>query len=186
MSEASEVSATLQVGVVLRRTPGVTRWAKWAWKVTDVLPGAGPGQWRELRREGDWVEYHAATAPLTLHRTETEAYIPALANTPPLVWVILRMGDDDRPHVLTVTASAYEAQDYGDNGEDIVEPVPMPEGLAKWVDDFVRRHHRDEEFVKRKRRKHFEDQSEDGVGDSRVRQTADVYRTPKSLKGRLS
>ena len=38
MSEASEVSATLQVGVVLRRTPGVTRWAKWAWKVTDVLP----------------------------------------------------------------------------------------------------------------------------------------------------
>ncbi len=181
----TERSATLPLGVVVRRAPGVTRWAKWSWRVTAVLPGAGPGEWREISRDGDTIDYHAATAPLTLHRAETEAYIPALANTPPLVWVIFQTGEDDRPVVLTVTASAYEAQDYSDNGEDLVEAVPMPEGLAAWVNDFVKRHHVDEEFVKRKRRRYFEDRTEDGKGDARVRQTADVYRTPRSMKGRL-
>ena len=179
----TERSVTLPVGVVIRRAPGVTRWAAESWRVTSVLPGAGPGHWREIARKDETVDYHAATAPLTLHRAETEAYLPALSNTPPLVWVILRMGDAGRPEVLTVTASAYEAQDYGDNGEDIVEPVPMPPGLAAWVDQFVRRHHSPEEFVKRKRRRHFEDQKEEGIGDARVRQAADVYRAPGSIRG---
>ena len=158
---------------------------KWSWTVTGVLPGAGPGNWRELRRDGDTVEYHAATADLTLHRAETEAYIPALANTPPLLWVILRPGGpDDRPELLTVTASAYEAQDYGDNGEDLVEPVPMPDGVIAWVEAFVRQHHKEEAFVKRKRRPREEASAEAGIGDARVRQTADVYRTPGSMKAR--
>ena len=56
---AQSAMAAMPVGVVLRRTPGVTRWAKWAWTAVAVLPGAGPGNWRELRREGDAVEYHA-------------------------------------------------------------------------------------------------------------------------------
>ncbi|MEM0946613.1 MAG: DUF3305 domain-containing protein [Pseudomonadota bacterium] len=181
---ASERSVTMPVGVVVRRAPGVTRWAKWSWRVTSVLPGAAPGNWREIGREGEAIDYHAATAPLTLHRTETEAYIPALANDPPLVWVIFQAGEDDKPFVLTVTASAYEAQDYSDNGEDLVEAIPMPEGLAAWVNDFVKRHHVEEAFVKRKRRRYFDDRTEDGIGDARVRQTADVYRTPRSIKGR--
>ena len=60
------IRASMPVGIVVRRTPGVTRWAKWAWKVVAVLPGAGPANWRELRREGDAVEYHAATLTLDL------------------------------------------------------------------------------------------------------------------------
>ncbi len=183
----TERSASLPLGVVVRRTPGVTRWAKWAWRVSSVLPGAGPADWIELRRDGDAVEYHSATKDLTLHRSETEAYIPALANDPPLCWVVMRTDeetDDGRPEVLLVTASAYEAQDYSDNGEDIVEAVPMPDGLAAWVDAFVQRHHIDEEFIKRKRKRHFEDLKEDGIGDARVRQTADVYRAPGSLRTR--
>ncbi|MDU8942055.1 DUF3305 domain-containing protein [Ovoidimarina sediminis] len=186
---APERSVSLPVGVVVRRAPGVTRWAKWSWRATAVLPGAASADWVELRREGDAVEYHAATADLTLHRSETEAYIPALANTPPLCWVIMRAdrdGGNDRPELLLVTVSAYEAQDYADNGEDIVEAIPMPDGLAAWVDDFVKRHHVDEEFVKRKRKRHFEDLKEDGIGDARVRQPADVYRAPSSIKRKPS
>ena len=57
---------TIPVGIVVRRTPGVTRWAKWVWQVVAVLPGAGPAQWREMRSEGDTIEYHAATLPLDL------------------------------------------------------------------------------------------------------------------------
>ena len=65
--------ASMPVGIVVRRTPGVTRWAKWAWKVVAVLPGAPPANWRELRRDGEAVEYHAATLTLDLWSTDTEA-----------------------------------------------------------------------------------------------------------------
>lgn len=182
---AAERTATLPVGVVLRRSPGVTRWAKWAWRAEAVLPGAGPGNWTELRREGEVVDYHAATVPLELHRAETEAYMVSLNANPPSVFVILRRPEADpqgRPEVVAVTASAYLAQDHTDNGEDIVEPVPMPEGLEAWIGAFCDRHHSDEQFVKRKRRPHFEDRKDDGKGDARVRQAADVYRAPGSIR----
>ena len=172
----------MPVGVVLRRQPGVTRWAKWSWRAVAVTPGGGPGHWTELRREGEAVEYHAATVPLELHRAETEAYLVALNGVPPSVFVILApaVGAEGRPTVKKVTASAYEAQDFGDNGEDVVERVAMPEGLAAWIADFCQRHHVNEPFVKRKRRPHAEEAREDGKGDPRVRQTADVYRAPGS------
>ncbi len=184
----AERSARLPVGVVVERRPGVTRWAKWAWKATAVLPGAGPGHWKELSRDGEVVSFHAATADLELHRAETEAYLVSLNAPVPTVWVILRPPEtaEDRPEVVTVTASAYQAQDFTDNGEDLVEPVPMPEGLAAWVGAFVEAHHVEEAFVKRKRRPHHTDKKEDGIGDARVRQVADVYRAPKSLKGQGS
>ena len=89
---------------------------------------------------------------------------------------------DDKPELLTVTASAYEAQDYADNGEDIVEPVPMPPGLEAWIGDFVERNHHQETFVKRKRRPHEEGAKADGIGDPRIRQTADIYRAPGTAK----
>ncbi len=179
----AERCLSLPVGVVLRQSPGVTRWAGVTWRVSGLLPGAGPGNWTELRREGAAVEYHAATAPLTLWRSDTEAYLVALNASPPSVWVVLRQAlPGARPEVLTVTASAYEAQDYADNGEDIVERVPMPEGLSHWIGAFVARHHRDEAFVKRQRRPHMEALEEDGVGDARVRQAADVFRSPRSLR----
>ena len=183
MSEApaSERMVSLPVGVVVRRAPGTTRWRKWAWQAVALLPGAGPGGWRELRREGDAVEYHAATADLHLYRTDTEAYLVSLNGNPPSVFVIMRHPDgaqDERPELVAVTASAFEAQDYADNGEDIVEPVPMPPGLEAWIGDFVERHHQDEAFVKRKRRPYEESGRADGIGDPRIRQVSDVYRAP--------
>lgn len=179
-------SESLSVGVIVRRAPGVTRWAPWSWRVTGLLPGAGPGGWKELARDGDTVEYHAATVPMELHRTETEAYLVALNASPPVIWVVMRppRSADDRPEVVTVTASAYEAQDFTDNGEDVVEPVPIPAPIAAWISDFVGRHHVEEEFVKRKRKAHRDERRDEGIGDARVRQTADVYRSPASLKER--
>lgn len=177
---------TMPLGIVIRRQPGVTRWAKHVWRAVAVLPGAGPADWTELRRDGDVVEFHAATVPLDLHRADAEAYMVSLSMVPPTVFVILRRDDDPQsPHeyaVHTATASAYEAQDYQDSGEEIVEPVPMPEGLVAWVRSFTDVHFEEEEFKKRKRRRHFEDLKEDGIGDPRIRQTADVYRAPSQTK----
>lgn len=181
-----ERKISMPLGIVIRRQPGVTRWAKWVWRAVAVLPGAGQESWKEMRREGETIEYHAATVDLELHRADAEAYMVSLSMQPPTIFVILRRDEDEAsPHeyvVHSATASAYEAQDYQDSGEEIVEPVPMPPGLVAWVRSFTDAHFEEEEFKKRKRNRHFEDLKEDGIGDSRIRQTADVYRAPSQLK----
>jgi len=178
----TEKMAKLPVGVVIRKQPGVTRWAKWVWRAVGVLPGAGPADWHEMRREGEAVEYHAGTCTLELHRAEAEGYLVALSNNPPCVYVVLRPSEDPEAEqdveVFMVTASAYEAQDYQDSGEEIVEAVPMPPRLIAWLSDFVGRHHKEERFVKRRRDRVDIEKTEDGKGDARIRQEADVYRSP--------
>lgn len=177
----------MPLGVVLRRTPGVTRWAKWEWKAVAVLPGARDETWRELRRDGDAVEYHAATVPLELWRSDTEAYMTELSTRSPSIYVVMRVPTDkEATHPLDVvlaTASPYDAQDYADNGEDIVELVPMSDGLIALIQGFITEHHKEEKFVKRKRDNRRVDLVEDGVGDARINQLTDVYRAPGSKSG---
>ncbi|MGB3313720.1 MAG: DUF3305 domain-containing protein, partial [Albidovulum sp.] len=71
-----------------------------------------------------------------------------------------------------------EGQDYLDSGDGMVERVTMPEGMVAWLADFVRRHHVEEPFIKRKRDKKRVDLVEDGKGDARIRQLSDVFRAP--------
>ena len=134
------------------------------------------------------MEYHAATLPLELWRTDTEAYLAGLSARVPTVGVILRESDNataaEPLELLTVTASPYETQDYADTGEDIVELVTMPEGLVAWIRDFVEEHHEEEVFVKRRRDKKRIDLAEDGIGDARISQLSDVYAAP-GRRGRL-
>ncbi|MEM9426884.1 MAG: DUF3305 domain-containing protein [Pseudomonadota bacterium] len=187
MSEIPK-SLTIPMGIVLRRRPGVTRWAKWAWSAAAVLPHAGPGGFRVLRQDGDVTEYHAATVPMDLHHTEVEGYRTSLMMTPPSVFVVLDQGENaDNEHgiaVHAVTASSDLALDWQDSAEMIVEPVAMPEVLIGTMRDFCEAHFNDVPFVKRKRDKKRTDLVEDGIGDARIRQASDVYRTPGSLKGR--
>lgn len=172
--------AHLPLGIVIRRQPGVTRWAKWAWRPVAVIPGAGPADWRELRRDGETVDYHAATLTLELHRADTEGYVASLAAGSPCVYVILRRDEDpgaERPlQAFAVTASAFEAQNYSDSSEDIVEPVPMPPELIAWLSNFADRHHHREGFVKRQRRRWDAGQAE--PEGPRAPQEGDVYRAP--------
>lgn len=170
----------MPVGIVLRKTPGVTRWVPFNWTASGLLPGADPASWRELRREGEAVEYHAATLPIELHGAETEAYLHGLQAEVPSAYVVMRPAETgDAPlDIVLITASPYEAQDYTDSGEEIVEKVAMPLSLMAWVQDFVDRFHEDEVFKKRKRDKKRVDLKEAGIGDARIVQTADVYRSP--------
>ncbi|MEM7615667.1 MAG: DUF3305 domain-containing protein, partial [Pseudomonadota bacterium] len=73
--------------------------------------------------------------------------------------------------------------DYQDSGEEIVEPVPMPEALVAWIRDFAQEHHEEEVFVKRRRDRKRVDLTEDGKGDPRIQQTSDVYRAPRRKGG---
>ena len=183
---AAPRTLTMPLGVVLARCPGVTRWASHSWRAVAVLPGAAAANWQLLRQEGEVQEYHAATLSLELHRADVEGYNVSLAMDPPSVFVILRPDEDPESKqdifVQAVTASVYEVQDYTDSGEETVEAVPMPEGLVAWIRDFVAAHFHDEPFIKRKRDKKRIDLTEDGIGDARIRQTADVYRAPSTQK----
>ena len=180
---------SLPLGIVIRKTPGVTAWAKWNWRVVAVLPGAAVEDWKELRRDGAVVEYHAATVDLELWRSDTEAYRTGLSAEPPAIYVVLcastDQGSDFEYEVLLATASPYDAQDYADCSEEIVEQVPMPDGLIAWIQDFVEAHHEDEVFVKRKRTKSYIDMVDDGIGDARISQLTDVYRAPSNSKQRV-
>lgn len=171
---------TMPVGIVVRRSRGVTPWAKWSWKAVGILPGAGSADWKLLREENDVLEFHAATTLLELHGAECEAYRTGLADKVPAIYVVMRpAGDPVKPFkVLLATASPYEGQDYADNGEDIVEKIPMPEGLIAWVQDFADKFYEEEVFVKRRRDKKRIDIVEDGIGDARISQLSDVYRAP--------
>ncbi len=182
-----EKKLTLPLGIVLRKQPGVTRWAKWVWRAVAVLPGAGPANWRELRREGEVVEYHAATVPLELYRTDTEAYLTELSTKVPSIYVVMRENAalESGLEVVLATASPFDGQDYADNGEDIVELVPMPPALKALVREWVDKHHKEEKFIKRRRDKRRTDLVEDGIGDARVSQLTDVYRAPSAKRETL-
>ncbi|MBT8460378.1 MAG: DUF3305 domain-containing protein [Boseongicola sp.] len=180
LTTKDQKSISLPLGIVVRSAPGVTQWAKQVWKAVGVLPGAAEADWKEIRREGDVVEFHAATVPLVLYRTDTEAYLSGLSTKVPAIYVVMRETEDDRPmEIVLATASPYEAQDYADTGEELVEKVPMPEGLVAYIRDYIELHHENEVFVKRRRNKSRVDLKQDGIGDARIRQVADVYRAPR-------
>ena len=173
---------TIPVGVVVRKSPGASRWARWVWQATGLLPGAGPADWKVLHQDDDVTEYHAATVSLDLYVSDTEAYAHELQARTPSVYVVMRPDDSNAEmpwRVALVTCSPYDAQDYCDSSEELVERIPMPEGMIAWVGSFIARHHVEEPFVKRKRRIARVDRIEDGIGDPRISQTSDVYRAPR-------
>nr|WP_043919402.1 DUF3305 domain-containing protein [Jannaschia aquimarina] len=176
----------MPMGIVLTQRPGVTRWAPLVWRATSVLPGAGPADWKELRREGDVAEIHAGTLTLELHGAEAEAYAHNLAARTPCLYAVMREGSGRPQDLVLLTASPYEAQDYAESGEELVEKIPMPAAILEWVEDFVARHHVEEPFKKRRRDRKDIDVVEDGIGDARIRQIADVYRSPTSRRGKVA
>jgi hypothetical protein len=148
---------SMPVGIVVERRALQNRWQKVAWKPVGVLPGAAEiSASKELVRGDDWVHFHMATLALELHRKETLAYKTNLNDNPPRLWIVLRTNEDpaatEEVSPFLVTASPFQAQDYLDAGDDIVEGVTMPDGVIAWVQAFCDHHHVDEPFKKRKRR----------------------------------
>lgn len=176
----------LKIGAVVRRSPGVTQWARETWKPVAVIPGAPEAFWKELVREGETVDYHAGTVSMELFRADVEGYLVSLNMATPSVWVIMDRDQTGRSPsgwvVSAVTASAHEALDSLDSGESIVEAVPIPESMAAWIKEFIDMHYVDEPFKKRRRDEINVDGSEDGKGDARIRQESDVFRAPSNLK----
>lgn len=179
---------SMPMGVIVSRSPGVTRWATEIWKPSGLIPGADIAHWVELRTEGDITLYHARTLSLDLYRSDVEAYRVALSMDIPSAFVI--MDEDESGEspggwgVSDVTLSPYEAQDLLDSGFSLVEPVPIPPVVISWAQQFVDHHFVEEPFKKRKRDRLNVDQTDEGIGDPRVSQGSDVYLSPASLRKR--
>jgi len=159
---SDEKKQILPLGVVLQRRESDHEWLDYDWSVASVLPGAADTEdWKVLRsgtdQEGDWTQFHAGTLPLEIFRKETEGYKFNLTLERPSVFIVLRESDDEEDehdlYPFLVTVCPYEAQDYLDSGEEIVESVPMPEAVMAWLADYIEQHHVDEPFKKRKQKK---------------------------------
>ncbi len=157
----SVAEVSLAVGIILERRAVSHAWIDHSWRAVALMVGAPPldseKAWKEVDRGEGWVRFHCATLPVTLHRKETEAYRTNLTNQNPVLYVVLRNTEDpDAPHeieAVSATASPFEAQDFLDSGDDLVEPVPLPPGMIAWLQAFVDAHHDDVPFKKRKRDK---------------------------------
>lgn len=154
-----ERSQTISVGIVIERRKSSSPWLDHVWVPVGVVPGAPESEeWRLLESGPGFERYLAGALPLELHRTDTESYLANLAGTA-AVYVVLRREDDpDAPHEVRpflATVSAFEAEAYLiSGGEEIVEPVPMSEEIAAWVQAFLDAHHVAEPFKKRQRSQH--------------------------------
>ena len=146
---------TMSVGVIAERRQIDHPWADHSWRPVALLPGFALADNeaelpRELERGESWQRFLVGCLPVVLHRKETEAYVQNLTSARPAIYVILQQDGEAILPVLA-TASPFDAQDYLDSGEDIIEALPIPEEMLAWLEDFVSEHHVEETFKKRKR-----------------------------------
>ena len=149
-------TVTMTVSVIVERRDVAHPWADANWRPVAVVPqDSGVAAWTEIGREPGVIRYDAGTAHLTLHKSETDAYLENRTSRLPSVYVVLtRASDAGLPgpyRIRLVSVSGYAMQDYLGTDEDIIEPVPMPEGVRRLVDTFIADHHVETPFKKRKR-----------------------------------
>ncbi|MBI1202404.1 MAG: DUF3305 domain-containing protein [Rhodopseudomonas sp.] len=157
--------AVMPVSVVLERRASKSPWVDHVWEPIGVLPRVALPAGAVMAEGEGFVQYHGGSLDLELFRGETEGYLNNLSQTPPLVYVVLRRDDGDaeipenleglefKPFLVTVCP--YEGNGYAKgNDELVVAGVAMPLPIMAWVQEFVTAHHVDEPFVKRKNRRH--------------------------------
>jgi len=165
LSSIEENEVNLPLGIVVEKRKSKHPWADWNWKPVAVFVNTefGSDELAKLLGDDEFQQYHAGTLLLNLHRKDTEALRLNLMLPEPELYVVLREDENDDgefPFIpYLVTASSYDAQDFTDAGDDLIEKVAMPEAVAAFIQAFVEQHHVEEEFIKRRRdRLNTEDQ----------------------------
>jgi hypothetical protein len=142
-----------RVGVVMERRTSSSPWADYVWRVAAIVPEApGRRDGETLGREGDTLLIYAGSADIEFHRVETSNYRDNLAAGRPNLWVkLLRRQEEPGIHLLSVTADPSEGEAMTETGDFLVEVAPMPVEMAERLAAFVREHHVERIFTKRKR-----------------------------------
>lgn len=149
-----EREITTSVGIIVERRESASRWVEHVWTAPAVIPDAPPTDGWQLLQQGDGVvRYHYAPVPVTLHRKMGEAYDANVETEEPSLWIMLDDADREPvPYTVRgVTADPYEALGMLDAGEGLVERVPMPGELVRWMAEYIKQMPEPEKFRKRKR-----------------------------------
>jgi hypothetical protein len=154
--------AVMPVTVVVERRASNHAWQDHVWRPLGVLPriAGEPGQ--VLASDEGWTQYFGGNLDIELFRGETDGYRTNLSQATPVVYVVLRRNAEAvvlEFEPFLATACPYEAMSYSEDNDDIVEGVPMPPEVMEWLREFVALHHVDRPFVKRKNKRHKDDES---------------------------
>jgi hypothetical protein len=153
-----DADAEVYLGVVVERREIDNPWEDYTWRPLAVMPNAPlEVNWQDLQQGEGWKHFLARTLPLDLYKSETDGYRENLGQPVPLVFVVLRPGEEaeeEEVEPFILTACPHEASGYVESGEVIVEGVRMPPEVAEWLADFVEQHHVEEPFRKRKNKRH--------------------------------
>ena len=145
--------ASLEVGVVVRRSAVDNPWIDHVWSPHQVLserPSAEP--WTVLMQEEGATYFYAGSRILELFACETANYRDNFLSGSPQLWVCVRKTESGH-ELAQVTADPTEGEAYYESGVEIVGSVPMPADIASWVAAFVDEHHVEKAFIKRERDK---------------------------------
>ena len=155
MSPATQPLLRIAVGVVVERRKAESPWIDFVWRGTGVLPDEPEmTSWTVMREQEGTTLFYAGSAVVDLYRSETARYRDNLATGAPSVWIVLAPSDGDWPYAVSaVTADPAEGEAFTEAGANLVEAVPMPEVLREAIENFIREHHVETEFVKRERRR---------------------------------
>lgn len=149
--------AVLPISVVVERRESKNPWGDPLWRPFGVLPADAAAATGKLLAEGEgWAQYQGGKLNIELFKRETEGYLTNLSQERPMVFIVLRRngeaeGLEFEPFMATVCP--YEAMNYSEDNDDVVEGVPMPPDVMAWVREFVTAHHVETPFVKRKNRR---------------------------------
>lgn len=141
----------LDVGVVVAKQRSNNPWTSHLWKPVAVLPAApAAAPWTRLSSDDRADTYYAGAVTLSLHSGDTAHYRDNLTSGSPSLWVALRpIGDEIE--VALVTADPYEGEALAETSGELLETVPMPSEIQRWIADFFSAFHVERQFFKRKR-----------------------------------
>ena len=90
-----------------------------------------------------------------------EGYLHNITSKIPKIFIMSRLDNKISDEGLIVpfhaTVCPHEAQDYSDDTDTQIDVLDMPEFIYLQVSNFINKNHKDEVFVKRKKRKKIED-----------------------------
>ncbi len=155
--DRENIPQSLRVGIIVERRESQNQWIDAIWRSVEVSPElADDDAWKPLSDGDGWRRYLAGSLVIELFKRETEAYKMNFSQSQPVVYVVLRPGEEQGESDVVpflATLSPYEAEDYAESGEIIVDAVPMPPAVAAWAAAYIERYHVDQPFKKRKQKR---------------------------------
>lgn len=155
-------SFPVSVLVAYQATPD-NRWQAGRWRVSGLVAG-GQGQGEAVKhkplRVDDGQQQTLWTGlRVELHKDDAESYYFNIVSDSPRVFVVCTL-DDNGPLLPVIVTLSYDEAASHLESDDIVESVPMPAQLYRWVEQFVLEHYLPQKKKKRKRDNWKEDKRE--------------------------